>query len=75
MMNVNTILVATLLVILYLFFDVKRSVERYKRYVDALEDFVFKSLKDNDDMNVCTQNMLRELISAVYDKKEEKKND
>lgn len=77
MNNVIILLVAILFVILFrLYFDIKERVERYKHYVDTLYDAFYRTTQINDNIiNHRTQNMISELISAVHDKKEEKKND
>lgn len=76
MNNVIILLVAILFVILFrLYFDIKERVERYKHYVDTLYDAFYRTTQINDNINYRTQNMISELISAVHDKKEEKKND
>lgn len=76
MNNVIILLVAILFVILFrLYFDIKECVDRYKHYVDTLYDAFYRTTQINDNINHRTQNMISELISAVHDKKEEKKND
>lgn len=76
MNNVIILLVAILFVILFrLYFDIKERVERYKHYVDTLYNAFYRTRQINDNINHRTQNMISELISAVHDKKEEKKND
>lgn len=76
MNNAIILLVAILFVILFrLYFDIKERVERYKHYVDTLYNDFYRTTQINDNINHRTQNMISELISAVHDKKEEKKND
>lgn len=76
MNNVIIVLELILFVILFrLYFDIVERVERYKHYVDTLHDAFYQIGQINDNINRRTQNMISELISAVYDKKEEKKND
>ncbi len=76
MNNAIILLVAILFVILFrLYFDIKERVDRYKHYVDTLYDAFYRTIQINDNINHRTQNMISELISAVHDKKEEKKND